>query len=82
MPSTLKLETNIYEAKTKLSQLVDRAMKGEVVIIAKAGKPMVKLVRVDAPAKRTLGSAAGTISYKEGWDEPMSDSEFNELVGG
>jgi prevent-host-death family protein len=82
MPSTLKLQTNIYEAKTKLSQLVDRAMKGEVVIIAKAGRPMVKLVRVETPDERILGSAAGRIKYAEGWDAPMTESELNEMVSG
>ena len=40
---------NIHEAKTHLSRLVDRAAKGESFIIAKSGKPMVKVVPVDAP---------------------------------
>jgi prevent-host-death family protein len=75
------MEVNIYEAKTKLSQLVERAMVGEEIIIAKAGRPMVKLVRVDAPAKRQLGTAAGTIQYADGWDAPMSDRELDELLG-
>ena len=73
---------NLYEAKTKLSQLVERAMVGEEIIIAKAGKPMVKLVRVEAPEKRILGSAAGTIEYKEGWDAAMSDDELDSMLGG
>ncbi len=75
------MEVNLYEAKTKLSQLVERAMVGEEIIIAKAGKPMVKLVRVDAPAKRILGSAAGTIQYKKGWDAAMSDDELEAMLG-
>jgi prevent-host-death family protein len=75
------MEVNIYEAKSKLSQLVERAMAGEEVIVAKAGKPMVKLVRVDARAKRVLGSAAGTIQYGEGWDAPMGDAEPEEWPG-
>ncbi len=40
---------NIHEAKTHLSRLVDRAAKGEPFIIAKAGKPLVKVVPLDAP---------------------------------
>ena len=40
-------QVNLYEAKTQLSSLVERAAKGEEIIIAKAGKPMVKLVAVD-----------------------------------
>ena len=75
------MELNIYEAKTKLSQLVERAMLGEEVIIAKAGKPMVKLVPVDAPVNRTLGSASGMIQYAEGWDAPMTGEEMDALLG-
>ncbi len=76
------MEVNLYEAKTKLSQLVERAMVGEEIIIAKAGKPMVKLVRLDPEPKRVLGSAAGSIAYSEGWDAAMSDDELNVLLGG
>lgn len=42
---------NIHAAKTQLSQLVDRAAKGEAVTIAKAGKPLVRLVAIGKPAK-------------------------------
>lgn len=42
---------NIHEAKTHLSRLIDQVAGGETVIIAKAGKPIVKLVPIDAPAK-------------------------------
>lgn len=51
---------NIHEAKTHLSRLVDQASKGREFIIAKAGKPMVRVVPVEAPgAKRQLGFMAG-----------------------
>ena len=55
------MEVNIYEAKTRLSQLVERAMAGEEVVIAKAGTPMVRLVRIEGPGRRVLGAAAGMI---------------------
>lgn len=42
---------NMHEAKTHLSRLVDRAAKGEPFVIAKAGKPMVKVVPFDAPGQ-------------------------------
>ena len=45
---------NIHEAKTHLSRLVDRAAKGEPFIIAKAGKPLVKVVPLDAPPEREV----------------------------
>ena len=41
---------NIHEAKTQLSKLVDQAVKGEAFVIAKAGKPLVKVAALDAPA--------------------------------
>jgi prevent-host-death family protein len=48
------VQVNIYEAKTRLSELVDQAHAGATVIIAKAGRPMAKLVPLDAPAKRLI----------------------------
>ena len=42
---------NIHDAKTHLSKLIDAAAKGEPFIIAKAGKPMVKVVPIDAPRR-------------------------------
>jgi prevent-host-death family protein len=51
---------NLHEAKTHLSRLVDQAAKGREFIIAKAGKPMVRVVPLQAvPAQRTLGFLAG-----------------------
>jgi prevent-host-death family protein len=75
------MEVNIHEAKTQLSKLIERAVQGEEVVIAKAGKPLVKLVKIKPKAKRILGSAAGTIEFVEGWDKPMTDEEFEEFVG-
>lgn len=46
---------NVAEAKAHLSQLLEAALKGEEVIVARAGKPLVRLVPVDAPPARTLG---------------------------
>ena len=48
---------NIHEAKTHLSRLVDRAAKGEPFVIAKAGKPLVKVVPLDAPAAGPVARA-------------------------
>ncbi|MBM3763404.1 MAG: type II toxin-antitoxin system prevent-host-death family antitoxin [Acidobacteria bacterium] len=66
------MEVNLHVARTKLSQLVECAIAGEEVIIAKAGKPMVRLVPIRPKPKRVLGSATGTITYKEGWDDPVT----------
>jgi prevent-host-death family protein len=68
---------NLYEAKTALSQLVERAAKGEEVIIAKAGKPMVKLVPVakeKKPKRRKFGQNALGVTYiSSDFDEPLPD---------
>jgi prevent-host-death family protein len=75
------VEVNIHEAKSNLSKLIERARAGDEVIIAKAGKPMVRLVPVDSPAKPIFGSARGLITFKKGWDAPMTKREFDEFIG-
>jgi prevent-host-death family protein len=54
------ITVNIHEAKTHLSRLVDQAAKGREFVIAKAGKPMVRVVPLEPPGKaRTLGFLVG-----------------------
>jgi prevent-host-death family protein len=61
--------TNIHEAKSQLSKLVDRALKGEEVIIARASKPMVRLVPVrDSESPRKGGQWKGKIRIAEDFD--------------
>ena len=75
---------NIHEAKTQLSRLVEQAAKGESFIIAKAGKPMVKVVALDAPVGQQLrrrGFMAGQIRVPEDFDR-MFDREIEDLFGG
>lgn len=80
---TLGMEVSIHDAKAHLSRLVEKALLGEEIIIAKAGKPAVKLVRVQQPpGKRILGSAEGQIWFSEDWDAPMTDPELQELLRG
>ncbi len=56
----MSITVNIHEAKTHLSRLVDQASKGREFVIAKAGKPMVRVVPINAlPATRGLGFLAG-----------------------
>ena len=57
---TMSTIVNIHEAKTHLSRLVDQAAQGQEFVIAKAGKPMVRLVPLHPPGEqRTLGFMAG-----------------------
>jgi prevent-host-death family protein len=70
------LTVNIHDAKTQLSRLVDLAARGETFIIAKAGKPMVKVVPLEATDTQTarrLGFMAGEISVPDDFDRMGSD---------
>jgi prevent-host-death family protein len=74
---------NIHEAKTHLSRLVEQAAKGEPFVIAKAGKPMVKVVPLDAPATaeaRRLGFMTGQIAVPDDFDR-MGAEEIAHLFG-
>jgi prevent-host-death family protein len=72
---------NIHEAKTQLSKLVDRAAKGDSFVIAKAGKPLVKVSPVDAPARpKRLGFLAGEIAVPDDFDH-MGEQEIAALFG-
>lgn len=68
---------NIYEAKTNLSDLVERAASGEEIIIAKAGVAKVKLVPMPQPmVRREPGLWAGKIWYAPDWDSPITEEEL------
>ena len=72
---------NIHEAKTQLSKLVDRAAKGEPFVIAKAGKPLVKVAALDAPAApQRLGFLVGEIKVPKDFDR-MGEAEIAALFG-
>jgi len=78
------LTVNIHDAKTHLSRLVDQAAKGEPFVIAKAGKPQVKVTALDAPAagqERRLGFLAGQISVPDDFDR-MGGDEIERIFGG
>lgn len=75
---------NIHEAKTHLSRLVDKAAKGESFIIAKAGRPMVKVVALDHEAKpkpQRLGFMRGKMKIPDDFDT-MGQEEIERLFYG
>jgi prevent-host-death family protein len=75
---------NIHEAKTQLSRLIEQAVQGDSFIIAKAGKPLVKVTRLDAPSAgqaRRLGFMAGQITVPDDFDR-MGGGEIELLFGG
>ena len=67
-----RMEVNIHEAKTHLSRLLERVALGEEVVIAKAGKPVAKLVPLDEqPRMRVLGSAKGEFTVPDDFNDPL-----------
>ena len=74
---------NIHEAKTHLSRLVEKAAKGESFVIAKAGKPLVKVTSLDTPTAgqvRRLGFISGRIQIPDDFDR-MGSTEIERLFG-
>jgi prevent-host-death family protein len=75
---------NIHEAKTHLSRLVEQAAKGQPFIIAKAGKPMVKVVPLDDPesvAEQRFGFMAGRIKVPADFDD-IAREEIEVMFSG
>jgi prevent-host-death family protein len=73
---------NIYEAKTHLSALVEAAARGEEIVIAKAGKPMAKLVPLEQPAlkPRVPGQNVLQISYiAPDFDDPLPEDVLRDF---
>ncbi|UFN49156.1 type II toxin-antitoxin system prevent-host-death family antitoxin [Roseomonas sp. OT10] len=67
---------NIHAAKTQLSRLVDAAAAGQEIVIARAGKPVAKLVPLDGPIRRprrVLGSLSGHLRVPTDFDVPLPD---------
>jgi prevent-host-death family protein len=74
---------NMHEAKTRLSQLVDKAAKGEPFIIARAGKPVVRVTAIEAPLEgqeQRLGFLEGQISVPDDFDQ-MGAEAIAEMFG-
>ena len=72
---------NIHDAKTHLSRLVDQAAKCEPFIIAKAGKPLVKVVPLDQPASvKRLGFMSGQFSVPDDFDT-LGQAEIEAMFG-
>jgi prevent-host-death family protein len=75
---------NIHEAKTHLSRLVEKASSGEAFIIAKAGKPLVKVMPLNAPSSseiKRIGFLSGQIEVPDDFDH-MGSNFIENLFGG
>jgi antitoxin (DNA-binding transcriptional repressor) of toxin-antitoxin stability system len=74
---------NIYEAKTHFSQMLERATVAGEVVIAKAGKPLWKIVRISDPKpERVPGRLKGKIWVADDFDDPLPDEVLKEFYGG
>lgn len=72
----MSITVNMHEAKTHFSKLVERALSGEEVIIAKAGKPVIRFTPVDAaPRVRRWGMDKGRVVVHDDFDDPIPDWE-------
>ncbi len=71
---------NTHEAKTTLSRLLAEVEAGGEVVIARAGKPIARLVPANEPAQGVqFGTARGQIWYAPDWDAPLSEEELAEF---
>ncbi|MDY7561239.1 type II toxin-antitoxin system prevent-host-death family antitoxin [Pseudomonas sp. 10B1] len=78
------LTINIHEAKTHLSRLIDLAVRGEPFIIAKAGKPLVKVMSLTSPEPsqvKRLGFMTGQIAVPDDFDR-MGNDDIERMFGG
>lgn len=73
---------NIHDAKTHFSRLVKQALKGEEVIIAKRGVPLVKLTPYEKPTKnRKGGQLKGILITQDNFDDPLPDEYLKSFSG-
>ena len=71
---------NVHEAKTHFSKLLNRVGSGEEIIIAKAGKPVARILPITKKLKkRVAGTAKGRIVIKDSFFEPLPDDLLNEF---
>jgi prevent-host-death family protein len=74
---------NLYDAKTNLSTLVERAARGEEIVIAKAGRPLARLVPLARhTTPRPLGLLAGQVTVGSDFDDPLPDDIRMPFEGG
>lgn len=72
---------NMHEAKTHLSRLVEDALSGEPFVIARAGRPLVKVEALASPPARRLGFLAGRIAVPEDFDR-LGEAEIADIFAG
>jgi prevent-host-death family protein len=72
--------TNIYDAKTQLSRLIEEAAAGNDVVIARGGKPVARLTRLDEPRRKLkFGVLRGKVRISEDFDSPLADDVLTQF---
>jgi prevent-host-death family protein len=66
-------EVNVHEAKTHLSRLLMRVAEGEEIVIARAGKPIARLVPIESKTNRLIGQDDGLFEIPDDFDAPLPD---------
>jgi prevent-host-death family protein len=73
---------NIYDAKTQLSKLIEEAAAGRDVVIARGGKPVARLTRLDSPKRKLrFGLLKGKIKIAEDFDAPLPGEILSQFEG-
>lgn len=73
---------NIYDTKTRLSQLVDKAASGEDVVVCRNGKPLVRITQLQAPKRRIkFGLLKGKLTVPEDFDAPLPGDLLSSFEG-
>jgi prevent-host-death family protein len=67
------IQVNLYEAKTRLSQLIRQAMSGEEIVIARNGRPVVRLVPYRRSESVSSGFLKGKVRWSDDFDAPLDD---------
>lgn len=76
----MAMKVNVHEAKTHFSQLLTRVQEGEEIIIAKAGKPVARLIpEIPSLTKRVAGTAKGKVTVTDDFDAPLPEAMLEEF---
>lgn len=75
------MQFSVHTAKSQLSKLIDAALRGEEVVIAKGSQPVVRLVPVPQQ-RRLVGALDGHVSVPDGLFDALSEDELREWEGG
>jgi prevent-host-death family protein len=76
---------NIHAAKTHLSRLIDAVIEGEEIVIARSGRPVARLVRLQQeanPGRRQLGVLGGKLKVPDDFDAPLPEEVLRDFEGG